>query len=223
MYREKKYGPDDFTEEGKGAYAAALEGTAAGRYVPGRNDAEYGRLVDYVKNMNYGSFTRGADRKALADRYARAGERAMDDTLGKVSARTGGLASSYAESAAQQRYNDFMAGLEEAAQSLYESRRSEAIKNAELAKGLADRDYDRATADRDFRRSVYNDLLGYAYKDQASAEKEKTSARDDARDRIYYLLAKAGSPAEDIDPELLKASGLTAAELAAYSREYRGR
>ena len=34
--------------------------------------------------------------------YTRNGQRAMDDTLGKVSARTGGLASSYAASAAQQ-------------------------------------------------------------------------------------------------------------------------
>lgn len=40
--------------------------------------------------------------------YTRMGEQAMDDTIGKVSARTGGLASSYATSAANQTYNNYM-------------------------------------------------------------------------------------------------------------------
>ena len=43
--------------------------------------------------------------------YTRSGERAMQDTLGQVSARTGGLASSYAGSAAQQTYDNYMGAL----------------------------------------------------------------------------------------------------------------
>ena len=43
--------------------------------------------------------------------YTRNGERAMQDTLGQVSARTGGLASSYASSAAQQTYDGYMSAL----------------------------------------------------------------------------------------------------------------
>ena len=45
------------------------------------------------------------------DSYTRNGERAMQDTLGQVSARTGGLASSYAGSAAQQTYDNYMGAL----------------------------------------------------------------------------------------------------------------
>lgn len=43
--------------------------------------------------------------------YTRNGQRAMEDTLGQVSARTGGLASSYAGSVAQQAYDQYMSSL----------------------------------------------------------------------------------------------------------------
>lgn len=43
--------------------------------------------------------------------YIRMGNRAMQDTLAQLSARTGGLASSYAGSASQQAYNNYMAEL----------------------------------------------------------------------------------------------------------------
>lgn len=46
-----------------------------------------------------------------ADTYTRLGKRAMDDTIGKVSARTGGLASSYATTAATQANDNYMAEL----------------------------------------------------------------------------------------------------------------
>ena len=43
--------------------------------------------------------------------YTRLGEQAMEDTMGQMAARTGGLASSYAGSAAQQSYNQYMSAL----------------------------------------------------------------------------------------------------------------
>jgi len=43
--------------------------------------------------------------------YTKSGQRAMQDTLGQVSARTGGMASSYAGSAAQQTYDNYMSAL----------------------------------------------------------------------------------------------------------------
>lgn len=46
--------------------------------------------------------------QAYAQQYIRNGQRAMDDTLGKIAARTGGIASSYASSAAAQAYNGYM-------------------------------------------------------------------------------------------------------------------
>lgn len=43
--------------------------------------------------------------------YTRSGQRAMQDTMGQLSARTGGMASSYAGSAAQQTYDGYMSAL----------------------------------------------------------------------------------------------------------------
>lgn len=64
----------------------------------GREDFEY----DYTKDPNYQQYR---------DAYTREGERAMVDTLGEVAARTGGMASSYATSAANQANNYYMSAL----------------------------------------------------------------------------------------------------------------
>lgn len=48
-----------------------------------------------------------------AAQYQREGRRAMENTLAQVAARTGGLASSYATSAAQQQYDNYMAQLQD--------------------------------------------------------------------------------------------------------------
>lgn len=64
----------------------------------GREDFEY----DYTQDPNYQQY-----REA----YTREGERAMQDTIGEVAARTGGLASSYAASAANQANNYYMSAL----------------------------------------------------------------------------------------------------------------
>lgn len=57
---------------------------------------------DYLEDPNYQQYR---------DAYTREGERAMQDTIGEVAARTGGLASSYATSAANQANNYYMSAL----------------------------------------------------------------------------------------------------------------
>lgn len=52
-----------------------------------------------------------ATYRQYRDSYTRGGQRAMQDTLGQMAARTGGMASSYAESAAQQTYDGYMSAL----------------------------------------------------------------------------------------------------------------
>ena len=111
---------------------------------------------DYV-NSNYDSFTKGDDYASLAKRYSDQGRQAMDDTLGRVSARTGGLASSYATSAGQQAYGSWMEKLEDAARSLYDSQRADKLSNLNVAQGLNDRDRANFESDRSFNYGVYRD------------------------------------------------------------------
>jgi hypothetical protein len=88
----------------------------------------------------------------------------MDDTLGRVAARTGGIASSYATTAGQQAYGGYMADLEGIARDMYESNkaemmdererlydmqrqeRSDALDLYKLRMAADDTDYDRKTA-----------------------------------------------------------------------------
>ena len=80
-------------------------------------------LAQQLMDMNYEDWTRGDQYAALAERYGQQGRTSMQDVLGQIASRTGGLASSYATSAAQQSYNDLMSQLEQAAMEMYGAER----------------------------------------------------------------------------------------------------
>ena len=80
--------------------------------------------------------------------YIREGKRAMEDTMGELAARTGGLASSFAGSTAQQAYNQHMAALNdkipELRQLAYEMHRDEGDTqraNLDMLRALEQGDY----------------------------------------------------------------------------------
>ncbi len=70
-------------------------------------------LMDSLLNREQFTYNPEEDETYLQykDSYTRAGQRAQQDTLGQIAARTGGLASSYATSASQQAYNNYMSAL----------------------------------------------------------------------------------------------------------------
>lgn len=65
-------------------------------------------------NQQYAYDPNNAQAQAVRENYTQAGQQAMENTLAQVSARTGGLASSYAGTAAQQQYNNYMQGIDDA-------------------------------------------------------------------------------------------------------------
>lgn len=99
------------------------------------------KLAGELANMNYGNFTESEDYASLAKRYSQYGQKAMDDTIGKVAARTGGLASSYATAAGNQAYNDYMSKLEDAARSAYDSQRQEKLDDLGVSQSLYQQNY----------------------------------------------------------------------------------
>jgi hypothetical protein len=115
-------------------------------------------LANEITDMDYSKFTEGEDYASLAKRYSTQGQKAMDDTIGKVAARTGGLASSYATAAGNQAYNDYMGKLEDAARGLYDSQRQEKMEQFNLQKALYDQDYREANDlyERSYRASRDN-------------------------------------------------------------------
>lgn len=98
-------------------------------------------LATEIADMDYSKFTEGEDYASLAKRYSTQGKKAMDDTIGKVAARTGGLASSYATAAGNQAYNEHMGKLEDVARAMYDDQRQEKMEQFNLQKALYDQDY----------------------------------------------------------------------------------
>jgi len=228
-----------------------------------------------VSEASFDDFQKGTEYAALLERYTQGGQKAMKDTVGDISARTGGMASSFAAVAGQQAYSDYMQGLETAAQDAFDRNRQreqeklavlqdaeqteyarylnrvaqdEAIRdrNYDLQRdAIADKRYEEETAYAKGRDAVadkrYEEETAYAKGRDAIADKryeEETAyakgrdavadgrfadetgyqrgadSRDDARNRISAFLSAKGKLA-DLPEELVKASGLSEAELKA--------
>jgi len=190
-------------------------------------------LAQAALEMNYGDWTQSDQYAALADRYGRQGQMSMQDILGQIASRTGGLASSYATTAANQQYNEYMAMLEEVARQMYAGERSDALENAKLAMNYSDRDYDRYLDElsqwgdnRSFAYKVLSDAIAnsqydqeWAYKLEQNELSSQRQAQADAQDRINNYLAAGGSSA-NLDQSLITSSGYTPAELAAMEAYY---
>lgn len=108
------------------------------------------------------------------DAYTREGQRAMEDTLAKVSARTGGLASSYAASAAAQQNNYYMQQLADKIPDLYQmayqqyaNEANRGLQEAQLAGERYGTELNRYNADRNFALGLYNDAYN---RDLANAQ-----------------------------------------------------
>ncbi|MGN9097147.1 hypothetical protein [Flintibacter porci] len=181
--------------------------------------------------------------------YTRDGQRAMQDTLGQVSARTGGLASSYAGSAAQQTYDNYMAALEDKipelrqlAYSMYQDEGDTQRANLEMLIALDQGDYAKYAdllsqwnTDRSFDYGVYRDGISDSRYDQ---EWNYQVGRDQIADQRYEdetewersqyaseteynrALAKAQTLAAGGDFSGYKALGYTDQEIAGLKSAY---
>lgn len=99
--------------------------------------------------------------QSYAKQYARLGDEAARDTLADVSANTGGLASSYAVTAAQQtrnKYNEALTDkiptLMEAAYDKYRNEYNDTLAGIGTLQGLDDSAYNRFSTDRQFNENV---------------------------------------------------------------------
>ena len=157
---------------------------------------------------SFSEWMQGGEYQMLSDQYSKLGQQSMENILAQLSARTGGLASSYAAQVAQQGYNDYMDQLMEVARSMYEGDRAAMLAENEAA-------YDRyrdSVSDANYERQLQYDLAA-----QQAAKDEKDEA--DARDRVLQQLAMNGDLSA-LDSSLLGATGLTDEELQGYADYY---
>lgn len=180
--------------------AEELEAQRPGDYV----SAHAGEIQDlYGRIRNREPFTFDLDGNALyqqyKDQYQSLGRSAMEDTMGKAAALTGGYGSTYSQGAGQQAYNAYLQKLGEIVPELYSQAydqyrlEGQDLQNqADLLQKADDRDYGRwqdgysrwqwelenaqnaYDAEREFSYGAWQDMLSYWQK-QAAAEQAQAN------------------------------------------------
>lgn len=189
-------------------------GYGNGGYYDDLGSFSYGNAPDYISRwqsqidslanaiLNREAFSYNKDEDPLyqqyADSYTRSGKRAMQDTLGQVSARTGGMASSYATTASQQAYNNYMSALADKvpelyqlAYSMYQDDLSNQRSDLSMLQGLDDSDYNKYltelsqwNTDRDFNYNSYRDSVSDSQWQQTF---DYNASRDSVADQQWQL------------------------------------
>lgn len=121
---------------------------------------------DKIKGYNMQEYMNSPEYAALKQKYEAAGHDAMQDTLGEMSARTGGLASSYAGSAASQAYNKYMGDLADKAADAYDAKRGEMRSDLNLASTMDNKYKSDQNAEVDRLKTLlglYSDMDEKAY------------------------------------------------------------
>lgn len=105
-----------------------------------QNSEKYNQAVDKV--INYEPFSYDVNSDPLyaqyKEQYTNNGQLASQNTLAQVSARTGGLASSYAGQAAQQTYDQYMQDLNSKIPELYQLAYSKYLQEYSMAQDAAE-------------------------------------------------------------------------------------
>ena len=183
-------------------------------------DSEMRALIDQILNSNLADWKKGDQYSALRDQYAANGEMGMNDLLGQVSSRTGGLASSYAASVANQEYNDWMSKLEQAAQEMYQQDRSGKLNNL----GVLNDAYSREYGEYGDKLNQWNTDRNFAYQQAQDALtnqwKQKEWDYNMSQDEYNRLAQQADNLAAYGDFSGYKALGYTDSQINKMRQAY---
>lgn len=143
------------------------------------------QMSDNLLNQKPFSYDPASDPlyQLYAQQYTAGGQSAMQNTLAQIAARTGGLASSYAGTAAQNSYNGYMAQLAnkipelyQMAYGMYRDRQNDMRDNLAMLQGLSDSDYNRYSNERNFAYQNYLGNRDYNY--QVGRDKTEDTRAD---------------------------------------------
>ena len=156
-------------------------------------DGKLKELADEILNREPFTYDPEKDEtyQQYKDSYTRNGQRAMQDAIGQVSARTGGLASTYATMAGQQAYGNYMSGLadkipelRQLAYSMYVDEGNNQRANLNMMSGLREFDYNKYlnslnqyNVDRNFDYGVHRDEISdQKYNDETTYNRQQDKA-----------------------------------------------
>ncbi len=164
-------------------------------YQPTEWDMMREQLAKIYMDNSYDKWAQSDEYKALAKRYGQQGEKSMRDVLGQVVSRTGGLASSYAQTAAQQQYNEYMALLEDVARKQYSDASNELFSKINIADSMSQREYERyideqrrASENRSYALDIISQMIGLnQYNDEVAYNRGRDAVADQRyNDEVAY-------------------------------------
>lgn len=139
---------------------------------------------------------------AYLKQYTRAADKSMNDALAQLSARTGGLASTYAGQVAQQTHNDVMQGATDMIPKLYEAAYGRWMDEQEMARADDETAYRRqqdaldrqlAADQTAWERQAYSDELAYNREQDALDRAFAQDQFDWEQTKYWNNLNKGGS------------------------------
>lgn len=191
-------------------------------------DAQLSSLYDRIMNREQFTYDMNADAlyQQYKDRYQSMGRQAMMDTMGNATALTGGYGSSYATTAGNQAYqqylqqlNDIVPDLHNAALNRYTQQGADMMNQYNLAYGKHRDAVGDWQAERDFANSDYWNKYNADYSDYQNmlnywnqmAQMENNAYYTD-RDYYYNLAMSLIGQRKMPSEEMLAAAGLTVAD-----------
>lgn len=168
--------------------------------------------------------------------YIQGGRQAMEDSMGRSAAQTGGYGNSYASTAGQQAYNEYLKGLNDKGLELYQLARDAYdaegdrlnTEYALLNDAYTDEyskwqdEYNRWLTERDYAQSAYETERSYDYDDYsnrlnywqniAAMEQDQSNAE---RDYYYNWAMQLLSEGKTPSAAVLEAAGLSTEDVAA--------
>lgn len=188
-------------------------------------DAQLSDLYDRIMNREQFSYDLNADAlyQQYKDKYQQQGKQAMLDTMGNATALTGGYGSSYASTAGNQAYQQYLQQLNDVVPELYDAAYNRYVQEGtdlQNQYGLAYDKYRNAMSDweseRDYADSNYWTTYNADYSDYENMlnywnqmAQLENSAYYTERDYAYNLamaMIKRGKMPSD---EMLEAAGMT--------------
>lgn len=149
--------------------AGTLGASVSGAYTPSAETTALNAALGKIQGSTYDDWKQGGAYGELKTDYENRGQKAMSDTLAQISARTGGLASSYAGQTAQGSYNEYMQALDEAAYNRYQNELDRQINLYGLMRNAEETAYNRQRAADETAYSRYLDEINRQNTDRSFA------------------------------------------------------
>lgn len=204
-------------------YAESLESLAPGEY-DSAFDEQLSALYDQLSSREDFSYDPAADAafQSYLKRYTREGKAAMADTMAQGAHLTGGYGSTYAQSAAQQAYNSYLAKLsdvlpelQEAAYNRYLDDGEALLQSYQLLRSRDEADYERyrqqvsdwqkqtAAAREAYAELAASDLKQYQLLLDYFADKAKAESKGETTSATTAAAASSGASLSSVGAESL--------------------